>query len=690
VTTPYGVFLVYDAVLPPESPEASAAYLAYWRDFESGRVYVYGRLLFEGVDVGHALLNLEADLQIDPGVITGTAPFLEEAAAAAQPEGDDATLWHLATWATVLHIMGFDENTADGGAAAAEDIEPERDLIEPCDWMLLAPPPIPPLHPPKSIGEMVETVALALPCGPVDPPPGPPRNCPGDKDCDGIPNGSDPDVDGDAIPNGEDPDVDGDGLPNGSDPDVDGDGLPNGSDPEGDIDGDGNPDGSDPDVDGDGLPNGSDPDVDGDGLPNGSDPDVDGDGIPNGQDGDIDGDGVGNGSDDDADGDGLGNDEDGDDDGDGVDDGPDPQPGGCSPCPGACCNTASGACNLKLATACTGTDEEYVGDNTTCNPSPCCAQGTNNLFPPGYANIYPVERSWEWGECDWGGADTERIEPGDVFISATCRGTKWYAVLTGLNGQYSVDARLLPAQTEVTGPPSGNTTEGNYCDQVTELQALGFCPGVWYMLDAVWAHENVHVAHLEPALEGIAPDVERYVEALYVDHKPGMTRNQAIAQIRDPLNSPAFAQAVARAFGDWGDRWNLLWANDHDPGGPCDQAEHAVVDPMINWICTWSDAACWAPCLMCPPRPTGRCCAPETGVCNVKTRCDCEEGGGQYRAGTTCGPPNPCRGACCLPGEQYPCEEMTDSRCVGVYGGTYEGEGTTCTPTNPCVPPGSW
>jgi hypothetical protein len=129
VATPDGVFLVYDALIPRESPHWSAGYLAYWRDFESGLLYVYGRLLFDWADVGHALLNLEGDLQIDSAVIAGTSPLLSKAVAAAHTGGSrgawragtsdtqgqaasgiqakDDTSWHVATRPLILELMGL-------------------------------------------------------------------------------------------------------------------------------------------------------------------------------------------------------------------------------------------------------------------------------------------------------------------------------------------------------------------------------------------------------------------------------------------------------------------------------------------------------------------------------------------------------------------------------------------------------
>ncbi|MGB2985429.1 MAG: hypothetical protein WBE26_06055 [Phycisphaerae bacterium] len=113
-----GDFIVYDATLPPASPRATAGYLAYWHDFETEQIYVYGRLMFEWVDVGHALLNLDPDLWIDPAPLIEASPMLEDAVAEAQLEDEDPTQWHPATDPLVLEIMGIEpppDMPADAG-----------------------------------------------------------------------------------------------------------------------------------------------------------------------------------------------------------------------------------------------------------------------------------------------------------------------------------------------------------------------------------------------------------------------------------------------------------------------------------------------------------------------------------------------------------------------------------------------
>lgn len=646
---PGGSLVIFDAAAPDGVAGTNHGFTAWWRDDQSSRIFVYNRLLYSTDDARAAATALRRDLGAEvtwPAEPDGgaTVPSM-----AADDEISPRLSWILADRGLVFDVMGFD------GPLPPEPEGPSPISVGcaiPLGVLMTGPVPfdeiLRSLPLPTTPDDVIDSMALAMGCG--GPGHGDPPPCPGDKDCDGIPDGSDWDVDGDGIPNGEDGDVDGDGTPNGSDDDVDGDGISNGSDS---------------DVDGDGIPNGGDNDIDGDGIGNASDPDIDGDGTPNGSDGDADGDGIPNGS--------------------------DPEPNGCTTdCPGACCTKATGACASKKESECTGDTVYFKGKEVPCDPNPCCAFGTNNPFNPQSASAYEVEPTWTWNErqCSYGLTRAERITSDNITISAACNGTQWCAVMLTLNAQYSQGWRLFPGQQEVYGP-GNNTTADNFCPQVTELEALGFYPpactaappyATWYMLEAVRQHELVHSGSLQQALQAIAPGVETTIEALCVP-QPGKTRNDAIAEIRA---LPGFSAAVGRADTDWLRQWQLNPDQD-PPGGLEDQAEHAVVDPRINWICGYSFTQCWTYCSACPQRPTGACCAGGgTGLCSVKTQWKCECDGGQYRSdGETCGPPNPCVGACCLSETQ--CTEVSYTRCVSGLGGIYHGDATTCTP-NLCLP----
>jgi len=236
-----------------------------------------------------------------------------------------------------------------------------------------------------------------------------------------------------------------------------------------------------------------------------------------------------------------------------------------------------------------------IGPGTGPGPPGGCTPGPPVPFPPGSASLNgPVAGSIPLDPCAWGLTFPEAVR---VTISARCDGTNWFAVLTQLTGDFSEQVRLLPAEQEVTGP-GGNTTQPNFCDQATELNALGFCPGAWYMIAAVQAHEDVHLTRFLPALVAQAPAIEITITTLSVPDAPGKTAATAATEI---AALPAFPAALAQAQQTWLDEILIRVGNDHDPGGPCERAEHGVVDPMVGRICTHAKTNIWGPCPICPP-----------------------------------------------------------------------------------------
>ncbi|MHC4784900.1 MAG: hypothetical protein ACYTE6_02940 [Planctomycetota bacterium] len=95
--------------------------------------------------------------------------------------------------------------------------------------------------------------------------------------------------------------------------------------------------------------------------------------------------------------------------------------------------------------------------------------------------------------------------------------------------------------------------------------------------------------------------------------------------------------------------------------------------------------AAWGPC---PEPPTGACCFPITGDCDVLTEADCTFMGGVWQPGETCETfscPQPLTGACCY----YPivdCEELNAFQC-DIFGGTWHGAGSACEGVTCPVPP---
>ena len=184
----------------------------------------------------------------------------------------------------------------------------------------------------------------------------------------------------------------------------------------------------------------------------------------------------------------------------------------------------------------------------------------------------------------------------DVNISACTDGTDWTAITTSIIGNYSLQAVILAHQSEPSVAIS-NTT--NFCSMVTGLNNLGIPGGSvqWYMQAAVQAHEEVHLAHFEPGLETVASQIEALFEVLSVPDA-GQTQVAAIRGIKALAN---FSMEENKARTLWFNEDGTRLANDHNPGGPTDQAEQGVVNPMINNICMARTAAERSTCPVCPP-----------------------------------------------------------------------------------------
>ena len=119
----------------------------------------------------------------------------------------------------------------------------------------------------------------------------------------------------------------------------------------------------------------------------------------------------------------------------------------------------------------------------------------------------------------------------------------------------------------------------------------------WYMQSAVQAHEEVHLSRFEPGLEAVAPQIEALFEVLTVSDT-GQMQAAAIANIKVLAN---FATATNSSRTLWFNETATLIANDYNPGGPPDQTEHKIVDPMIQNICNARTVAERSACPACPP-----------------------------------------------------------------------------------------
>ena len=173
-----------------------------------------------------------------------------------------------------------------------------------------------------------------------------------------------------------------------------------------------------------------------------------------------------------------------------------------------------------------------------------------------------------------------------AIITAGRDGGTWRAIITSATGNYSLQAVLIAGCTEVTGP-SGNTTSNNWVTQVANLNSLN--GPTWYMVGAVQAHEQVHADKFDNGFQTVA--VVDTLEA-NIENLTAHAANQAAA-IAALSALPAFSTALTTTRGSWLAEILTLVAGDHATGGPCETAEHGVVDPMINTINTYAAAQGW-------------------------------------------------------------------------------------------------
>jgi hypothetical protein len=177
-----------------------------------------------------------------------------------------------------------------------------------------------------------------------------------------------------------------------------------------------------------------------------------------------------------------------------------------------------------------------------------------------------------------------------ITIGACNDGTTWTAVLKVVEGQYS-ETYDIWGGSEVTGI-SGNTNQSNFCDQLTSLASLAASynpqgtPPVWYVVAAVKAHEDVHQAHLLPALNNAISDIENLVHSLTVPAN-GQTESAVVSQIL-----AANPNLESDSFNLWATAFSSLAQADHS--GSTDAAEHAIVDPLIASICAYATAQGWS------------------------------------------------------------------------------------------------
>jgi hypothetical protein len=192
--------------------------------------------------------------------------------------------------------------------------------------------------------------------------------------------------------------------------------------------------------------------------------------------------------------------------------------------------------------------------------------------------------------CTWGITSPDPLK----VLTTTCRdGAVWRLRVRSVLSDIRTFSRQLPGQAE---PTVGSSTAGNFCAQVTDLDALGQCPGNWYMLSAVRAHEAVHVTEWRTSFNSNWPAQKAAIEGLSVP-AAGATKNRGPA--RAALRAlPGFTNALqtSNASGNFPAFWGIA-----DPNANTNAAERVIVAPRIRALCVNAQRKGWAPggCPVC-------------------------------------------------------------------------------------------
>ncbi|MEC4748958.1 hypothetical protein [Methylomicrobium sp. Wu6] len=191
------------------------------------------------------------------------------------------------------------------------------------------------------------------------------------------------------------------------------------------------------------------------------------------------------------------------------------------------------------------------------------------------------------GACTWGITSPDPLQ----VATRTCRdGANWRLRVRRVRSVVRTFSRQLAGQRE---PTVGNSTAANFCTQVSDLDALGNCPGNFYMLAAVRAHEQVHVDEWRTSMGSDWPAQQAIIDGLSVP-AAGATRRRSAATAA-MRSSAAFTNAIqtSNASGNYPAFWGIP-----DPNINTQAAERVVVAPRIRQLCVnarnrgWGPAAC--------------------------------------------------------------------------------------------------
>jgi hypothetical protein len=177
------------------------------------------------------------------------------------------------------------------------------------------------------------------------------------------------------------------------------------------------------------------------------------------------------------------------------------------------------------------------------------------------------------GPCLWGITAPDPLK----VATLTCRDAAvWRLRVTKVVSDIRTFSRQLPGQ---VAPTTANSTAANFCGQVTDLDQLGNCgPGHFYLLNAVKAHEAVHVEEWKTSMGSDWPAQKAIIEGLSVPAS-GATKSKAAARA-SMRGSAAFRNALQTTPANYPAFWGIP-----DPNPQTDAAERVIVTPQIRRLC---------------------------------------------------------------------------------------------------------
>jgi len=190
--------------------------------------------------------------------------------------------------------------------------------------------------------------------------------------------------------------------------------------------------------------------------------------------------------------------------------------------------------------------------------------------------------------CRWGETAPDPLQ---LRVKVCKDGGSWQLRVAGVTSVVRTHSRQLPGQRE---PSRANSTSTNFCPQVSELDQLGACPGSWYMLQAVRAHEAVHVNEWKSSYPTDWPTQKAIIEGLTVPASG--TTADAGAAFTALTALPAYQNALLTSTANYPAFWGIA-----DPNANTIAAERAVVDPRIRDLCVNARNKKWNPggCPVC-------------------------------------------------------------------------------------------